>query len=100
MAEEKKAKVPNPLADLKNWEQRLITEQEAPHKWAEAWGELFDNGVPHAYDSRIKHLEEQVKKIPAIKALPKYGVGQPFKEIGGNDYRRKKMFQDNVDISE
>jgi hypothetical protein len=98
MAEEKKAaKQSNPLADAKNWEQRLITEQEAPHKWNESWGELFNSGVPHEYNQRIKYLEDQLKTIPATKTLPKYGVGQAFKEIGNNDYRRKKMFQDSVD---
>ena len=97
MAEEKKAaKQSNPLADAKNWEQRLITEQEAPHRWTESWGELFDSGVPHDYDKRIKYLEDKIKTIPAVKPLPKYGVGQPFKEIGGNDHRRKKMFGDVV----
>ncbi len=99
MAEEKKVKQSNPLADAKNWEQRLITEQEAPHKWSEAWGELFDNGVPHEYNKRIKYLEEQLKTIPASKPLPKYGLGSGFKEIGNTDHRRKKMFQDNVDIT-
>lgn len=94
MAEETKKKVSNPLADAKNWEQRLITEQEAPHKWNEAWGELFDNGVPHEYSKRIKYLEEQLKTVPPLKPLPKYGLGSGFKEIGigGQDCRKKKLF--------
>ncbi len=100
MAEEKKTKQVNPLAEAKNWEQRLITEQEAPHKWAEAWGELFDNGIPHEYEPRIKHLEEELKKIPAAKPLPKYGQGKGFKEISGGDHKRKKMFQEVIDLSD
>ena len=27
----------------------------------------------------------------------KYGVGPPFKEVGGKDFKRKKMFQDPLD---
>ena len=97
MAEDKK-KASNPEAEAKNWEQRVLTEQEAPHKWNEAWGSLFNNGVPHEYNARIKYLEEELKKMPGGKALPKYGVGEPIKEMGFRDYRRKKMFQDDVDI--
>ncbi len=101
MADEAKAKKQsNPLADAKNWEQRLITEQEAPHKWNEAWGGLFDNGVPHDYTKRIQHLEEKLKTIPPLQSLPKYGLGGGFKEIGGHDHRRKKMFQNDIDTSE
>lgn len=91
----------NPLAEAKNWEQRLIIEQEAPHKWNEAWGSLFDNGLPHEYSARIKTLQEQLKDIPNVKVLPKYGVGKPFKELGARDYKRKKLFQEfNYDDDE
>lgn len=99
-AETKEKKVPNALADAKNWEQRLITEQEAPHKWAEAWGSLFDNGIPHEYDARIKFLEEKVKAMPNSKPLPKYGCGGAFKEVNPTKHRRQKMFQDDIDLDE
>lgn len=97
MAEEKK-KVIDPMAVAKNWEGRLKTESEAPHKWNESWGELFNNGVPHDYDERIKHLENEIKKMPAGKILPKYGVGEAFKEVGMKDrnYRKQKMFQEET----
>lgn len=95
MADDKKAtngRQSNPEAEAKNWEQRLHTELEAPHKWREAWGSLFDNGVPLEYNARIKYLEEELKKLPNERRLPKYGLGQPIKEMGFGDYRRKKMF--------
>ncbi len=96
MAEEKKKKEVNPLAEARNWEDRLRTEQEAPHRWNESWGELFDNGVPHEYTKRLEYLEKQLKTMPAIKPVPKYGQGEAFKEIKvGVDPRRKKMFQED-----
>lgn len=95
-ADDKKAKVKqgNPEADAKNWEQRLKTEQEAPHKWNESWGSLFENGVPHNYSERIQHLEEEIKKLGNVKPLPKYGVSGTIREVGASDHRRKKMFYD------
>eukprot|EP01038_Epipyxis_sp_PR26KG_P010673 gene10673-14333_t len=97
--EEKKTKQINPLAEAKNWEQRLQTEAEAPHKWNESWGEMFDNGVPHEYADRIKHFEEKLKKLPPAKLPPKYGVGEAFKEIqvSGHDHRRKKFEANPID---
>ena len=72
MAEEtKKKKEVNPLAEVKNWEQRIQQEQEAPHKWNEAWGELFKNDLPHEYPSRVKYLEEKLKTLPPEAQLPK-----------------------------
>jgi hypothetical protein len=98
MAEAEKGakKQSNPQADAKNWEDRLRTEAEAPHKWNESWGELFNNGVPHDYSERIKYFEKEVAAMPAGSVLPKYGVGKPFKEVGIRDYKRKKMFQAEV----
>ena len=91
--DKKKEKQSNPEADAKNWEQRLHTEQEAPQKWNEAWGELFNtSGVPHEYGKRIQYLENKLQTIPVVQAIPKYGIGQPFKEVGAKDFRRKKMF--------
>jgi hypothetical protein len=98
MAEEKKLKQSNPEAEAKNWEQRLKTEQEAPHKWSEAWGSLFDNGVPHEYNKRVQYLESELKKVPNSKPLPKYGVGQPFKEMGFGDFKRKKLFYEEFNL--
>lgn len=94
MAEEKK-KEKNPEADAKNWNDRLITEAEAPHKWAESWGQLFDNGVPHEYDKRLNFFEEKLKDYPTGKILPKYGVGAAFKDIV-KDHKRKKPFQEGT----
>lgn len=96
MAEAPK-KVSNPEADAKNWEQRLRTEQEAPHKWNDSWGSLFNSGVPHDYNERIKHLNEVLKSKPNLNIPSKYGVGQPFREPSCNDYRRKKLFKDPFD---
>jgi len=92
MSEDKGAKKQgNPLADAKNWEDRLKTEADAPHKWAETWGSLFDNGVPNDYESRKQFYLNKLEEVPAVKVLPRYGLGEAFKEIGGKDYRRKKF---------
>mmetsp|Transcript_1371 Transcript_1371/g.2224 ORF Transcript_1371/g.2224 Transcript_1371/m.2224 type:complete len:105 (+) Transcript_1371:102-416(+) len=88
----------NPEAEAKNWEQRLKQEQEAPHKWNEAWGSLFNNGVPHEYSSRIEHFEDVLTSKPNLQIPPKYGVGEPFKEPSMYDNRRKKMFQEQPDV--
>ncbi len=62
---------------------------QAPHKWREAWGSYFDNGVPLDYAQRIAYLESQVKQLPASEMHPcPYGVGKPFPQID-KDHRRK-----------
>lgn len=86
----------NPEAVAKNWEQRLKTEQEAPHTWADSWGQLFDNGVPHEYNARIAYFEKKLKSMPNVQSLPKYGMGEPFKEVGAKDCRRRRMFTDET----
>lgn len=96
MTAEAPKKSANPEADAKNWEQRLKSEQEAPHKWNEAWGSLFNNGVPHDYKDKIEYYKGILHSKPPPQVPPKYGVGAGFKEIG-NDHRRKKMFQDPID---
>lgn len=96
MADEKKAKDVNPHADAQNWNQRVKGELEAPHTWNETWGQLFGRGIPLDYTERANYLEEQLKKMPGgTKLPPKYGVGPPFKEIEGQDFRRKKLFHDS-----
>mmetsp|Transcript_8219 Transcript_8219/g.16781 ORF Transcript_8219/g.16781 Transcript_8219/m.16781 type:complete len:101 (+) Transcript_8219:49-351(+) len=100
MASEPAKKSSNPEADAKNWEQRLRSEQEAPHKWNEAWGSIFDNGVPHDYQEKIKYYESILHSKPAPQIPPKYGVGQAFREPPSADFRRKKMFQDPVDLDD
>jgi hypothetical protein len=67
-------------------------ETESVHAWNEAWGSLFNNGVPHDYEERKKYLAEQIQHMPNTHALPRYGLGQPFKELGARDFKRKKMF--------
>jgi hypothetical protein len=89
--EAKKNKESNPEAEAKNWEDRVRTEQEAPHRWAETWGELFDNGVPHTYDERIKHLESKLEKMPKKQDIPKYGHGNKIHEVSLSDHKRKKF---------
>ena len=118
MAEEK-GKSKNPLADVQNWEQRIRTETEgiillsienywffgkifvhvfhfhfyeAPHKWAESWGDYFKRDEPLEYPDKIKYLEDKIKEFPAhAKSRPKYGTGPAFKELCP-DFKRKKMF--------
>ena len=87
-------KAPNPEADAKNWEQRLKSEQEAPHRWNEAWGSQFNSGVPHDYTDRVKYFQGVLNSKPPLLVPPKYGVGAAFKEPPSNDFKRKKMFRD------
>ena len=60
-------------------------EIEAPQKWSENWGPYFKGEVPLEIGDRIKYFESELKKIPATSIHPpKYGVGEPFPEIGEN----------------
>jgi hypothetical protein len=93
MAEEKKAKDVNFHADAQNWEQRIKGEIEAPLKWNETWGELFNRGIPTEYGDRVRYLEEELAKLPGGNDRPpKYGVAPPFKEMTLKTYKRQKMF--------
>jgi hypothetical protein len=95
--EDNKKKEVNPLAQAKNWEDRLRSEAEAPHIWNESWGELFTDGIPHEYAKRVEYLEKKLETMPKIQPTPKYGQGAAFKEIKvGVDPRRKKMFQEGT----
>jgi hypothetical protein len=60
-AENKKKEV-NAMSEMKNWEQRVLTEMEAPHKWNEAWGDFFAKGIPIEYGEKIKYLEGEMKR--------------------------------------
>lgn len=94
MGDEKKTRDTNPLIETLNWEQRVKTELEAPHKWNEAWGTYFCNDVPMEYESRVKYFSEELKKFPQSSIHPpKYGVGQPFMTLDP-DRRRKKLNSD------
>jgi hypothetical protein len=95
MAANAEKKEVNPLALAKNWEDRIKSETDSVHAWNEAWGGLFNQGIPHEYEERKKHLEKQLAETPNIHALPKYGLGQPFKELGARDFKRKKMFYED-----
>ena len=44
------------MAEAANHTQRCLTEEEAPHKWNEAWGQLFSGGIPHDYKDRVEFL--------------------------------------------
>ena len=88
---EKTVRQKNPMADAANWNARVNTEQEAPHKWNEAWGQMFQSNIPHDYQDRVKFLQEELKALPEIKPYPKYGGSEPFPTFGSEDRRRKKM---------
>jgi len=76
-------------SQAKNWEQRLRTEMEAPHKWTEAWGELFNNGVPTEYTARVEFLKEELKKHK--KSEIKYTDGSAFPTYGAPSFRKQKF---------
>lgn len=86
-----KKKVTNAMAAAEQWNTRCITEEQAPHKWNEAWGQMFSGGIPHEYADRIAYLEKELQSCPPLHLAPKYGVGPPFKETGARDYRIKNM---------
>ena len=88
------------MADAANWNARCITEMEAPHKWAEAWGQMFQTEIPHEYKDRVAYLEKELKALPELKAYPKYGGSEPFPTFQKEDHRRKKMFREFVDDEE
>ena len=46
----------NPMAEAANWNARCITEEQAPVKWTEAWGQMFPGSIPHDYAERIEFL--------------------------------------------
>lgn len=73
----------------KNWEQRLKTEYEAPHKWNEAWGELFNRGIPGEYKERMEFLKNELKLQPVTKCT--YAPGEAFKELSLLSYKRCKF---------
>jgi len=74
-------KVKDPLSEAKNWEDRVRKEMQAPHKWSEDWGTLFNGEVPHEYDDRVKHLEEVLKTKPQGQILPRYGLGMNYSNL-------------------
>jgi hypothetical protein len=75
-------------ADAKNWESRLRTEYEAPHKWNEAWGELFSRGIPGEYGARIEFLKDELSKQP--KTEKTFQDGQAFPKFGTIEFRKQK----------
>ena len=76
-------------ADAKNWEGRLKTEYEAPHKWNEAWGELFQNGIPCEYGARAEFLKTELQ---ATKPLTlNFQDGVPFQKYGQVESRKQKF---------
>ena len=79
----------NPMAEAANWNARCITEDEAPHKWNEAWGQMFGGGIPHEYPDRIAFLKEELKNCPVVAPLPKYGCGPAFGNYGAPNFRVK-----------
>ena len=72
----------NPMAEAANWEARCVTEEEAPHKWNEAWGQMFTSGIPHDYAERIEFLENELKQCSALERPPKYGGSAPSSHGG------------------
>jgi len=85
---EKKEVQNNPMAQAANWNSRCITEEEAPHKWNEAWGQMFSSGIPHDYGERIEFLKNELKQCPALERPPKYGLGAPFPRMGAQSYAK------------
>jgi len=93
----------NPMADAANWNARCITEMEAPHKWAEAWGQLFQAEIPYEYKDRIAYLQRELNALPAVTPYPKYGGSEPYPTFAETDTRRVttvrvlcKMFEDSI----
>lgn len=76
--------------DAKNWEVRLKTEYEAPHKWNEAWGELFNRGIPGEYKERMEYLKDELSRQPKTELSITPGAG--FKDnLTLESYKRIKF---------
>jgi len=97
-ADKKGAREKNPMADAANWNDRVLTELEAPHKWNEAWGQLFQSEVPHEYKERIQYLENELKGLPPVKPNPKYGGSEPFPTFAETNNRRKITLRTICDL--
>ena len=98
MADKKVVREKNPMSEAVTWNDRILTEIEAPHKWNEAWGSMFQSEVPHDYKERISYLEKELKSLPTVKPYPKYGGGDPLPTYGVDTAnKRKKMFREPED---
>ena len=86
MSDNKNKDMKNPMAEAANWEARCVTEEEAPHKWNEAWGQMFTSGIPHDYAERIEFLENELKQCSALERPPKYGGSAPFPRMGAASF--------------
>jgi len=75
--------------EAKNWEGRLRTEAEAPHKWNAAWGELFNNGIPGDYGERAEYLKESIKEGTDSEVT--YKDGTSFHSCGQEMFRKQKF---------
>ena len=100
MADNEKNKK-NPMAEAANWNARCVTEEEAPHKWNEAWGQMFSTGIPHDYGERIEFLENELKQCPPLERPPKYGGSAAFPRMGAPSfvkipYEAPTWFSDEV----
>lgn len=68
--DEKEKKIVDFVAQQRNWEQRILSEHESPHKWRETWGSLFESEVPFDYEKRIEYLEVKLKRLPPSSMNP------------------------------
>ena len=82
----------NPMAEAANWNARCITEEQAPVKWTEAWGQMFPGSIPHDYAERIEFLENELKSLPQMERPPKYGVAEPFPRCGAPVFNKQVPF--------
>jgi hypothetical protein len=89
----------NPMAEAANHTARCRTEEEAPHKWNEAWGQLFSGGIPHDYGERVAFLKAELENCGDAKLFPKYGVGPAFREPDFGRYN-KKGFSEKITFTE
>lgn len=71
--DDKEKKAIDYVAQQRNWEQRVLSEHESPHKWNETWGALFQSEVPFNYEQRIEYLENKLNKFKSkgIEPPPK-----------------------------
>jgi hypothetical protein len=87
MAEKEKV-AKNPMAEAANWNARCITEEQAPVKWNEAWGQMFSGAIPHDYGERIEFLENELRNCPNVARPAKYGCGGPFPKYGADKFTK------------
>mmetsp|Transcript_67598 Transcript_67598/g.136136 ORF Transcript_67598/g.136136 Transcript_67598/m.136136 type:complete len:118 (+) Transcript_67598:22-375(+) len=74
-----------PIAEMKNWADRVSSEINSGVHWEGDWGSLYKPGEPQGYTNRIKDLESKLEKMAGVQNESTYRSqfkpAKPFTEI-------------------